>query len=141
MPPPETEPRTIGGRIRLVRTQRGLTLEQLADKAEISKSFLWEVEQGSDISGERLLRVANALGASLDYLMRGETASDYKPSTVEIPADLHTLAEEMGLSYRKTVAVLDVDRSIKTHRRDERIVKDKEYWRRLYESVKDFLEN
>jgi transcriptional regulator with XRE-family HTH domain len=118
-----------------------MTLEQLADKAEISKSFLWEVEQGSDISGERLLRVANALGASLDYLMRGETVSDYKAPTVEIPADLHTFAEETGLSYRKTVAVLDVDRSIKTHRRDERVVKDKEYWRRLYESVKDFLED
>src|SRR5204863_1920532 len=84
MPPPESEPRTIGGRIRLVRTQRGMTLEQLADKAEISKSFLWEVEQGSDISGERLLRVANALSASLEYLMRGETVSDYKPASVEI---------------------------------------------------------
>lgn len=141
MPARESESTTVGGRIRLVRNQRGLTLEHLAEKAEISKSFLWEVEQGSDISGERLLRVANVLGASLDYLMRGETISDVKPANVEIPADLHELAEVMGLSYRKTVAVLDVDRSIKTHRRDERIVKDKEYWRRLYESVKDFLEN
>jgi transcriptional regulator with XRE-family HTH domain len=141
MPERESEPTTVGGRIRLVRTQRGLTLEQLAEKAEISKSFLWEVEQGSDISGERLLRVANVLGASLDYLMRGKTAPDYKPANVEIPADLHALAEELALSYRKTVAVLDVDRSIKTHRRDQRVVKDKEYWRRLYDSVKDFLED
>jgi transcriptional regulator with XRE-family HTH domain len=141
MPERESQPTGVGGRIRHVRTQRGLTLEQLAEKAEISKSFLWDVVQGSGISGERLLRVANALGASLDYLMRGETAPDYKPASVEIPAELHALAEEMGLSYRKTVAVLDVDRSIKTHRRDERVVKDKEYWRRLFDSVKDFLEN
>lgn len=124
-----------------MRNQRGFTLEQLADKSEISKSFLWEVEQGSDISGERLLRVANVLGASLDYLLRGEPAPDYKPTSVEIPADLHALAEEMALSYRKTVALLDVARSVKTHRRDERVAKDKEYWRRLYESVKDFLED
>jgi transcriptional regulator with XRE-family HTH domain len=141
MPERESQPTTVGSRIRYVRTQRGLTLEQLAEQAEISKSFLWEVEQGSDISGERLLRVANVLGASLDYLMRGETVTDYKPATVEIPAELHAIAEEMGLSYRKTVAVLDVDRSIKTHRREERVVKDKEYWRRLFDSVKDFLEN
>lgn len=134
-------PTTVGRRIRLVRTQRGLTLEHLAEKAEISKSFLWDVEQGSDISGERLLRVANVLGASLDYLMRGEAATDYRPTHVEIPVELHALAEEMGLSYRKTVAVLDVDRSIKTHRREERVIKDKEYWRRLFESVKNFLEN
>lgn len=137
----ESHPTTVGGRIRLVRTQRGLTLEQLAEKAEISKSFLWDVEQGSDISGERLLRVANVLGASLDYLMRGEAISDYKPASVEIPAELHALAEELGLSYRRTVAVLDVDRSIKTHRREERIVKDRAYWRRLFDSVKDFLED
>lgn len=137
----ESQPTNVGGRIRHVRTQRGLTLEQLAEKAEISKSFLWDVEQGSDISGERLLRVANVLGASLDYLMRGEAVSEYKPSSVEIPAELHALAEEMGLSYRKTVAVLDVDRSIKTHRREERVAKDKEYWRRLFDSVKEFLEN
>jgi transcriptional regulator with XRE-family HTH domain len=137
----EKQPASVGGRIRHVRAQRGLTLEQLAEKAEISKSFLWDVEQGSDISGERLLRVANALGASLDYLMRGEAVSEYKAANVEIPAELHAFAEEMGLSYRKTVAVLDVDRSIKTHRRDERVVKDKEYWRRLFDSVKEFLEN
>jgi transcriptional regulator with XRE-family HTH domain len=136
-----SQPAGVGGRIRHVRIQRGLTLERLAEKAEISKSFLWDVEQGSGISGERLLRVANALGASLDYLMRGEAVSEHKPSSVEIPAELGALAEEMGLSYRKTVAVLDVDRSIKTHRRDERVVKDKEYWRRLFDSVKDFLEN
>ena len=41
-------------RLRELRIQRGLTLEQLAEKAEISKSFLWDVERGSDISGERL---------------------------------------------------------------------------------------
>jgi transcriptional regulator with XRE-family HTH domain len=134
------EPKTVGERIRFVRNQRGLTLEQLAEQSEISKSFLWEVEQGSDISGERLLRVANVLGASLDYLLRGQAASEYKPASVEIPADLHHLAAELGLSYRVTVAVLDVDRSVMTHRRDERITKDKEYWRQLYESVKPFLE-
>ena len=67
----------------------GWTLEQLADKAGISKSLLWEVERGSDIGGERLLRVANALGASLDYLMRGvATEEDFKPSSVEIPAEV-----------------------------------------------------
>jgi transcriptional regulator with XRE-family HTH domain len=131
---------TAGERIRFVRNQRGLTLEQLADRSEISKSFLWEVEQGSDISGERLLRVANVLGASLEFLMRGQSTPEHKPANVEIPADLHSVAEELGLSYRLTVAVLAVDRSMMGHRRDERVVKDKEYWRQLYENVRPFLE-
>ena len=136
------EPRTVGERIRFVRNQRGLTLEQLAEQAGISKSFLWDVERGSDISGERLLRVANVLGASLDYLMRGDPApADFKAVAVEIPVDLHSLAQELGLTYRQAVAVLEVDRSVHAHRRDERVARDKEYWRRLYESVKPFLEN
>jgi transcriptional regulator with XRE-family HTH domain len=141
--PDQTDARTVGSRIRLIRTHRQLTLEQLAEKAGISKSFLWEVEQDrSDMSGEKLLRVANVLGASLDYLLRGEPAADdYKPSSVEIPAELHALAQELGLSYRQTVATLEVERSVKARRKDAREPQTKEYWRRLYESIRPFLED
>lgn len=132
---------SVGGRIRLVRTKRGWTLEQVAEKAGISKSFLSEVERGSDIGGERLLRVANALGASLDYLMRGVTTEEeFKPTSVEIPAEVNTLAQEAGLTYRQTLALLEIDRSVMAHRRDERRVRDKAYWERLYDAVKPFLE-
>lgn len=132
---------SVGGRIKLVRTKRGWTLEQLAERAAISKSFLWEVERGSDIGGERLLRVANALGASLDYLMRGvANDEDYTPTSVEIPADVHALAQEAGLSYRQTLALLEIDRSVMAHRRDVRRVRDRNYWQQLYEAVKPFLE-
>ena len=111
-------------------------------RADISKSFLWEVEQGSGISGDRLLRVANVLGASLDYLLRGEPApADFKPAKVEIPSEVHELAQELGLTYSQTMALLQVDRSVIAHRRDVRIARNKEYWRRLYESVKEFLED
>ena len=82
-------------------------------RADISKSFLWEVEQGSNISGDRLLRVANVLGASLDYLLRGEPApANFKPAKVEIPSEVHELAQELGLTYSQTMALLQVDRSV-----------------------------
>ena len=46
---------SVGKRLRHIREQRGLTLDQLADKARVSKSFLWGVEQDkTGISGERL---------------------------------------------------------------------------------------
>ena len=62
---------TVGKRLQHVRNLRGLTLDQLAERAGISKSFLSEVEHDrSGITGEKLLRVANALGASLDFLLR-----------------------------------------------------------------------
>ena len=132
-----------GKRIREQRTRLGLTMEQLANKAGISKSFLWEVEQDrSDISGEKLLRVANALRASIDYLLKGSPApADQKPSSVEIPAGLNEFAEELGLPYRTTVAILDVENSVWARRRDTRPERTKEYWRNVYEQVKPLLED
>lgn len=136
-----TTENSVGGRIRFLRTKRKWTLDELAERAGISKSFLWEVERGSDIGGERLLRVANALGASLDYLMRGvATEEEFKPSSVEIPAEVNAIAQEAGLTYRQTLALLEIDRSVMAHRRGVRRVRDKEYWESLYEAVKPFLE-
>lgn len=133
---------SVGGRIRLVRTKRGWSLEQLAEKAGISKSFLWEVERGSDIGGERLLRVANALDASLDYLMRGQVSEDEnRTSAIEIPAEVDELAKEAGLTYRQTLALLEIDRSVMAHRRNVRPIRDREYWDKLYDAVKPFLED
>ena len=63
-----------GDRIRAIREKRGLTQDQLADKAKISTGFLSDVENGKrNVSSENLLKIANALGASADYLLRGET--------------------------------------------------------------------
>jgi len=134
--------KSAGQRIHLARTKKGWTLEQLAERAGISKSFLWEVEQGnSDIRGEKLLRVANALGASLDFLLRGEQyPEEYQSPTVQIPRELGELAEEIGLSYRQTLALLEIDQSIVARRSSKQTeVKSKEQWRELYDAVKQFL--
>lgn len=133
---------SVGERIKFIRTQKKLTLEQLADKAEISKSFLWDVENDrSDIGGEKLLRVANVLGASLDYLLRGEPISESaKPSIIEIPVELSDYAEEKCLSYQQTLLLLEIDNSIMARRSTKRKdSKTKEYWQELYEGVKPFL--
>ena len=135
---------TVGRRLQHVRNQKGLTLEQLADQAGISKSFLWEVEHDrSGITGHRLLRVADALGASLDFLLRGEPAPlAYEPPTVEIPHELSEVAEELGLTYRQTLAMLDIERSILARRSSKtRERKSRAQWHTLYEGVKEFLED
>jgi transcriptional regulator with XRE-family HTH domain len=135
---------SIGQRLQYVRTKKGFTLEQLAEKAGISKSFLWGVEHdNSGISGEKLLRVANALDASLDFLLRGEPAPEnYEgPPTVEIPRELSEMAEELGLKYRQTIALLEIQKSIVARRSAKPAFrKSKDDWRKLYEGVKDFLE-
>lgn len=133
---------SVGKRLRFIRDQKGLTLDQLAQKAGISKSFLWAVEQDrSGISGEKLLQVANALGASLEFLLRGEPApDDYRPPVIEIPRELSEAAEELGLTYRQTVALLDVHRSIIARRSsNSRLPMTREEWFQLFDGVKQFL--
>ena len=135
---------SVGGRLRHVREQRGLSLEVLAERSGVSKSFLWEVEQDrSGISGERLLQVANVLDTSLDYLLRGEPSTGFEQSdTIEIPRELSELAEELGLSYAETLALLDIDRSlIARRRRAGRPHMSKPNWEQLYEGIAPFLED
>ena len=54
---------SLARRLREAREAAGLTLEELAEKAEVSKTYLWELEK--DEAGEKkpsadvLLRVAN----------------------------------------------------------------------------------
>ena len=138
------EPQSVGERLRYVREQQGLSLDRLADKAEVSKSFLSGVENNkSGISGENLLKVANALGASLDYLLRGQPTSGTAESrSVEIPSELGELAEERQLTYGETVALLEVNQSlVARRRRTGQSHMSKHDWEKLYEGVKSFLEN
>ena len=137
------EPKSVGERLRFIRGQRGLSLDALAERAGVSKSFLWSVENDkSGISGERLLKVANVLGASLDYLLRGERTTEMeRPRSVEIPSELGELAEEHHLTYGQTLALLEIDRSLVARRRHAgRPHMSKDDWARLYEGVKPFLE-
>jgi transcriptional regulator with XRE-family HTH domain len=134
---------TVGQRLLFLRTRKDLTLDQLAEQSGLSKSFLWEVEHDrTGISGAKLLRIANVLGASLDFLLRGKPVpQNYKPEAIEIPRELSELAEERGLSYRQTLALLEIESSILA-RRSSKIHerKSKEDWGKLYEGVKEFLE-
>ncbi len=137
------EPKSVGERLRLVRNKRGLSLDELAESAGVSKSFLWEVENDrSGISGERLLRVANVLGASLDYLMRGDQNREIEQSlSIEIPRALGEMAEELGLTYGQTITLMEIDRSLVARRRNSGgSLMTKDDWASLYEGVRPFLE-
>ena len=119
-------------------------MEGLAQRAGLSKSFLWEVEHDrSGISGNRLMQMADALGASIDYLLRGGSSPEIgEPRSIEIPTELSEVAEELGLSFRQTRILLDVDRSIVARRGSRAGArKNKDAWRSLYEAVSPFIED
>ncbi|MGC5171318.1 helix-turn-helix domain-containing protein [Microbacterium sp. DT81.1] len=70
---PETDVLTIGRRIRQLRTQRGLTLEELAAAVDRAPSQLSMIENGKREPKLTLLQaIARTLGSSLDALLESE---------------------------------------------------------------------
>jgi len=64
----------IGNRIKALRESRNFTREELAEKAEISSKFLYEVEKGrKGLSADTLLKISRTLSCSCDYILTGET--------------------------------------------------------------------
>lgn len=64
-------PTALGERIRELRKKKGYTLEQLAEAAESSKSYVWELENKEPPrpSGEKLALLADALDVTTDFLL------------------------------------------------------------------------
>lgn len=61
---------SIGARIKYYRTQRKLSQEELAQKADIGKPHVCRIEQGeAKPSLETLINIANALEISADELL------------------------------------------------------------------------
>lgn len=131
---------TAGDRIREFRKDLGWTLDKLAEKTKLSKGFLSDVEGNNrNASTENVLKIANAMGASLDYLLRGEQASaSRKREPVQIPSTLSIFAEQEGLSYTDTLTLLETHSAVIARRSSESIKPPTvEDWRRLYKAIKE----
>ncbi len=133
---------TVGERIREIREKRGMTQEKLAEAAGLSKSFLSEVENDkSNISSQILLRIANELGASMDYLLDGTVKEALEREPVVIPSALSKYAEKMNLTYAQTRELLDAHNSV-IARRSSRATKEftVDDWKRLHAAIKKVFE-
>lgn len=130
---------SVGDRIREVREHRRWTQDRLAEETDISKGFLSDVENNKrNVSSEYLLRIANALGASVDYLLKGEpsSAESVSQAPVVIPQALSEAAHQLSLSYSKTIELLNAHRSV-IARRSNKDIKEftVEDWKALYEAL------
>jgi transcriptional regulator with XRE-family HTH domain len=130
-----------GDRVKAAREKRNWTQEQLADAAGISKGFLSDIENDKrNISSESALKIADALGISLDYLLRGETGREEKErEPIKIPPELSQLAEELGLSYRDTLTLNEAHEAV-VARRSSKLLRPPtvDEWRKLYHAIKEF---
>jgi len=60
----------FGTRIKELRTDKGMTLDQLAQETGSAKSYIWELENKDPPrpSADKLSAIAKALGVTVDYL-------------------------------------------------------------------------
>ncbi len=64
----------IGRRIRNLREINHYTREELAEEANISSKFLYEIESGrKGFSAQTLVKISSALSVSCDYIMFGKS--------------------------------------------------------------------
>ena len=88
----------LGDKIRGLRKERGLTLDELvhAANSQISKSYLWELENRESLSpsAEKLQAIADALGVSADYFLDND---------VRAPEEKH-IDEAFFRGYKKLEA-------------------------------------
>lgn len=120
---------TLGQRVRRLREQRGYSLSELARRAGISRSYLYQIENdASSPTHEKLEELAQALEVGLQDLL-GLAA----PSS-SVPAGLREFAEEYKLSEAE-IAML-----AKIEYRGQR-PKTARQWRLLYEVIRGTIGN
>lgn len=58
----------LAKRIEQLRKQKGLTQEELAEKAGLHRAYFWDIENGRNISIKTAYNIARALGVKLSQL-------------------------------------------------------------------------
>ena len=82
---------SLAGRLRQIRESKDLTLDEVATRAKISKTYLWELEK--DLAGEKkpsadvLLRIATALSVTIADLLALPTVR-VQEQGIEVPSSL-----------------------------------------------------
>lgn len=120
---------TVGSNIRRFRKEANLSLNQLADKANVSKGYLSALENDSSArrpSGEILYAIAEALGVTMSDLM-GRRLLTTQDSN--IPDELRAFAEAEGLPQS------DIEMLASIQFRGER-PKTQKRWAYIYEAIR-----
>jgi len=97
--PAEEQTTNLASRLRNIRLSNGLSLDDVATKAGISKTYLWELERDTagtkKPSADVLLRIAQALSTTLAELL-ALAAVKAPEGTVELPPSLREFRDRMA---------------------------------------------
>lgn len=96
---------TIAKRCVALRVQHDLSLQEVADRAGLSKSHIWELEQGRarNPTVDTAVRLARAFGVSLDYMTGlSENAPTLHPDALRIACEIDVLLRHNKARRKKT---------------------------------------
>lgn len=135
------DPQEIGRRIKRLRVSKELTVQQLAARAGVSAGYISEVERGlSAISVDKLMRIAHGLEASIETLINSLPAGPLTHPEITIPIALSEAADQLRLSHRATLTLLQGQRSLTARRSNSQPDEwDVQQWVQFYKQVKTYL--
>ena len=90
----------IGSRIRTEREKLNLTREKFAELIEFSSFYIGQIERGDRrMSLDTLVRIANSLRVSIDYLLKGQISYI---DTTDNPQDFSILEKDEEVYDRES---------------------------------------
>ncbi|MDX2065891.1 MAG: XRE family transcriptional regulator [Fimbriimonadaceae bacterium] len=102
----ESAAQLVGPRLRQLRENRGLTIRELAARADVSKNTILRIEQGLPISEPLLHRICNKLQTILPNLL-------LTPTDTTVPIRIHRREQDQWrITFRKRrapKAIVDFD--------------------------------
>lgn len=92
-------PTRLGERLRKLRTERKLTLEKLAELAQCSKSYLWELENrpATRPAAEKIIAIAKVLDVTAEYLLGDPDTSMPNTKREAAPEDVAFFRRYIGM--------------------------------------------
>lgn len=89
----------LGDKIRETRLKCGLTQDKLAEMVDISTNFMSLIENGRNMSVETLVKIADALGVTVDYLLSDTSQVQSNELTAKILQSVLTLNDSEKLYF------------------------------------------
>lgn len=98
----------FGSRIKELRTEKKMTLDQLAEATKSSKSYIWELENKNPPrpSAEKLSAIAKALGVTVDYLFGADEQTKSEAEDMAFFREYSEMPEQTRLQLRAIAKTL-----------------------------------
>jgi transcriptional regulator with XRE-family HTH domain len=131
----------VGRRIKQLRQAQTLTVQELAKRSRVSAGYVSELERGmSAMSVDKLMKIADGLKVGLESLLGENPSAAGGQTVVQIPAALSAAADQLNLSHRATLILLQGQRSLTARRsKSDEGEWGMVEWLKFYEQVKDYL--